>query len=256
MHTYLKNFIKYRYLMEQLIKKEIKLKYRSSVLGIIWAMLEPLLHMIVLSYVFQQILNKSIGPVYILIGRLLYSFFANATKATTKAIRKNSAIIKKVYVPKYIYTFSTIFANYIIFLISLIVLVPVAIFFHFYPSLHTLYALIPLFEILLISLGVGTILSTLSVFFKDLEYLWGVILMLLMYTSAIFYDVDRLFKSGNQWLLKINPVYAVICNFRNAVFGEPMDMYSLWYALIFGVVTFAIGIIMFWKKQDKFILYI
>lgn len=258
MHTYVKNFMKYKYLMEQLIVKEIKLKYRSSVLGIFWTLLEPLLHMIVLSYVFSTLFGKTDAhfPVYVLIGRLIYSFFANSTKAATKSIRKNSAVIKKVYVPKYIYIFSTTFANYIIFLISLLLLLPVGAVFHVSLSVHMLYAVIPTLIILLIATGCGMILATMTVFFKDMEYIWGVALMLIMYTCAIFYPVKNLAKTGKEWVLKMNPIYACINNFRNAVLGNSFDSYSFWYSLLFGVAVFLIGTLMFCKKQDKFILYI
>ena len=97
-----KNLMKYRFLLLELVKKDIKLKYRRSYLGIFWTLLEPLLTMVVLTIVFSGLYGKAdhTFPVYILTGRLLYTFFANSTKAATKSIRSNAAMIKKVYVPK------------------------------------------------------------------------------------------------------------------------------------------------------------
>ena len=102
------NFKKFRFLMFELVKKDIKLKYRRSYLGILWTLLEPLLTMIVLTVVFSGFYGKSdrAFPIYVLSGRLLYSFFSSGTKAACKSIRSNASIIKKVYVPKYIYPFA------------------------------------------------------------------------------------------------------------------------------------------------------
>ena len=121
MKHFIDNFIKYRYLLTQLIKKDIKLKYRNSYLGIIWTMLEPLLTMIVLTLVFSRLLGKGTQdfPVYILTGRLIFSFYSGATKQALKSVRSHAAMIKKVYVPKYMYPLATTFSNYVIFLISL-----------------------------------------------------------------------------------------------------------------------------------------
>lgn len=253
------NFKKYNFLLMELVKKDIKLKYRRSYLGYVWTLLEPLLTMFVLTAVFSNLYQRgdSKFPVYVLSGRLLYSFFSSATKASMKSIRSNSSMIKKVYVPKYIYPLSTIISNYIIFLLSLVVLVGTAIVVGIKPSVHLLAAFIPLILILIMSIGVGMILSTLAVFFRDLEYLWGVVLMLIMYCSAIFYEIDSKITSvNNQWIFKVNPLYALIANFRHAIYGEPLNSYFLIYSIIVSFASLLIGVILFYKKQDEFILNI
>jgi ABC-2 type transport system permease protein len=106
------------------------------------------------------------------------------------------------------------------------------------------------------TLGVGMILATMAVFFRDVEYLWGVALMLIMYASAIFYQVESVISESNSWIFKLNPLYAVIVNFRNAVFGQAMDLQAMGYATLFGVVSMLLGVYAFYKKQDKFILYL
>lgn len=253
-----KTFSKYRNLLVELVKKDIKLKYRNSYLGVIWTMLEPLLTMIVLTLVFSKLLGKGTRdfPVYILTGRLLYSFFSNGTKAALRAVRANAGMIKKVYVPKYMYPFASVLSGYVIFLISLVVLAIVAVVRGVYPTLRLFWIFVPLAQILLITTGVGMLLATMAVFFRDVEYLWGVALMLIMYTSAIFYQVESVISDKNGWIFKLNPLYAVIENFRNAVFGQPMNFQAMGYATVFGVVSMLIGVIVFYKKQDKFILYL
>lgn len=253
-----KTFGKYRNLLAELIKKDIKLKYRSSYLGIIWTLLEPLLTMAVLTLVFSGFLGKGTRdfPVYILTGRLMYSFFSNGTKAALKSVRANASMIKKVYVPKYMYPFASVLSGYAIFLISMVVLAIVAVARGVYPTWQLLWIFVPLLQILLLTAGVGMLLSTMAVFFRDVEYLWGVALMLIMYASAIFYQAEAMITQGNAWIFKLNPLYAVIVNFRNAVFGMPMDWYAMWYAFGFGGVSLLLGVFVFYKKQDKFILYL
>jgi ABC-2 type transport system permease protein len=254
----IKTFGKYRNLLVELVKKDIKLKYRNSYLGVVWTMLEPLLTMVVLTLVFSKLLGRGTKdfPVYILTGRLLYSFFANGTKAALKSVRSNASMIKKVYVPKYMYPFASVLSGFVIFLISLIVLAAVALARGVYPTLRLFWMIVPLLQLLLMTLGVGMILATMAVFFRDVEYLWGVALMLIMYASAIFYQVESVISESNSWIFKLNPLYAVIVNFRNAVFGQAMDLQAMGYATLFGVVSMLLGVYAFYKKQDKFILYL
>ena len=258
MKKYVDNFMQYRFLLSELVKKGIKLKYRRSYLGMIWSMLEPLLTMIVLTIVFGTLYGNTdrTFPVYILTGRLLYSFFSQSTKAALKSIRQNSAMIKKVYVPKYLYPLSSVLFNYVIFLISLIVLAMVSVILGVKPTFYLLQAPIALILILVMSYGCGMILATIGVFFRDMEYLWSVALMLVMYTCAIFYYPTRLLKSGYSWLLKYNPLYCVIHNFRACVLGDPLNWNYMLYAFIFSIVAIIIGTYTFYKKQDKFILHI
>lgn len=270
MSQVLKNFNRYRYLLGELAKKNIKLKYRRSYLGILWTLIEPLLTMIVLSVVFGNLLGRTAQdkafagvpfPVYVLTGRLLYSFFSSSTNSAMKSIRANSAMIKKVYVPKYMYPLSGILSNFVIFLISLVVLVGVMLFFMATGSYkapmnaNMFLTVIPLLNLLILSIGVGLILATLCVFFRDTEYLWSVMLMLIMYCSAIFYFASRL-KGAGGMLIKINPLYGIIDNFRRALFGQHFDMVLLGYTFGVSIVAFLLGMFMFYKKQDTFILNI
>ncbi len=258
MKKYIDNFLQYRFLLWELVKKGIKLKYRRSYLGIIWSLLEPLLTMIVLTIVFGTLFGNHTRefPVYILSGRLLYNFYSTSTKACLKSIRSHGSMIKKVYVPKYLYPLSSILFNYIIFLISLIVLVVVAGVLGVKPSIYLLQAPIALLLLLFLSYGCGMILATIGVFFRDMEYLWSVALMLVMYTCAIFYMPERLLNTGWDWILEWNPLYCVIDIFRSSIFGSAMSVRNFLYALGFSIVTTIIGVFAFKKKQDDFILNI
>ena len=258
MKEYIDNFWHYRYLLKELVTKGIKLKYRRSYLGLVWTLLEPLLTTMVLTVVFGKILGKGDAtyPVYILCGRLVFSCFSSTSKIAMRSIRANQAMIKKIYVPKYLYPLSAIIYNYILFLLSLIVLAALCIVLRVQMTWHIIEIFIPLTILLILCVAAGLILSTVCVFFRDLEYLWSVGLMIIMYASAIFYKPGKLLKSGFGWILKCNPLYLLIHNFRQAVFGMPMNMKFLAASIVFAIVSVIVGLIFFYKKQDEFILHI
>lgn len=254
----IKNFIAHKFLLRELVIKGIKLKYRRSYLGILWSLLEPVLMTIVLTVIFGTLFNNNnpLFPLHILSGRLLYSFFSGATNMSLRAIRSNASMIKKVYVPKYLYVLSSIIFSYIIFLISLVVLFGLALILKVYPTWNLLLIWIPLVLLFLLAFGVGMILATVGVFFRDMEYLWGVIMTVIMYASAIFYYPEKILSSAYWWILKYNPLYQIIDMFRRCIMGQTITSFSLLYATGFTLVTIVFGCALFIKKQDKFILHI
>lgn len=251
-------FNRYKFLLSELIKKGIVLKYRRSYLGLIWTLLEPLLNMLVLTFVFGTLFGNSdkTYPVYILSGRLLYGCFSQSTKAALRSIRANSGMIKKVYVPKYLYPLSSVLYSYVIFLFSMIVLAGVSLVLGVRPTWNLLLVWIPLLLLLLFSLGIGMILSTTGVYFRDMEYLWDVGLTLLMYLCAIFYYPDRFHAAGLGWVLELNPLYCIIAMFRMCIYGTPMNLQYVCYAGFWCIATITVGAVLFNKKQDEFILHI
>lgn len=256
--TLFKNLKRYSFLLQELVKKGIKLKYRRSYLGILWTLLEPLLTMLVLVFIFGELLGKGdeTFPVYVLTGRLIYSYYASSTKACVSSIRRNAGMIKKVYVPKYLYPVSTVIYNYITFLISLVVLIAVSLVIGVYPTLYVFQVVVPLVILFILALGSGLILAALGVFFRDIEYIWDVATMLIMYASAIFYYPDELLSGNKGIVLQINPVFCIIDNFRSGVFGEAMDLSMMFYSLAFSLALLLIGAVVFRRKQDEFILHI
>ena len=141
-------------------------------------------------------------------------------------------MIRKVYVPKYMYPLAASLSSYVTFLLSLIVLVIVAAVQGIRPTWYLAGALVPLSTVFLMVTAIGFLLATLDVFFRDLEYIWNVTTMLIMYMSAIFYEADSLLDSKYGFLIKYNPLYSVITNFRNTVvYGKPLEGFYVWYPL-------------------------
>ena len=269
------NFYKYRYLVKELVSKDIKLQYRNSFLGMFWTFLEPLLTMIVLSFVFNSLFGRDSSkvvnfPVFLLCGKLLHEFFTSSTKRAMRSIRSKSSIIKKVYVPKYIYPLSTVLSKFVTFLISLTVLVVVILYFNIAKinpitlTANVVWAIPPIIVLFFFSLGVGMILATLNVYFKDIENIYDVFCLLLFYTTPIVYSADRLGDPATSpvaALVRLNPMFGFIEMFRGAViFGSEFytyfDMNLFYYCCGFTAVVMIVGFTVFYKNQDKFILHI
>ena len=254
---YVKSFMKYRFLLSELVKKGIRLKYRRSYLGILWSLIEPLLTTCVLVIVFGTLFGRQQGfPLYVICGRLIYSYFSTGTKVAAKSIRSSASMIKKVYVPKYLYPLAGCIYTFVIFLLSLIALVGVDIYCKVIPTWHVVQMLPALLLLFVMTLGFGFILCTLDVFFRDVEYLWNVLLLIIMYMCAIFYYPEKLMNSGYDWILKYNPLYHIIDMCRGALLGYSVGLDKYLYVAVWGIASLIIGIVLFKKKQDEFILHI
>lgn len=265
---YFKNFLKYRFLLWELIKKNIKLQYRNSILGVFWTFLQPLLTMIVLTLVFGGIFGKGKGminyPVYLLCGRLIFEFYSQATKKAMRSVVSNATIVKKVYVPKYIYPLSSVVSTFITFSISLSVLVFVIGYFNIFTikkveiTPYILLAIVPILILLLLCIGIGMLLATLEVFFRDIEYLYEVFCMLLFYMTPVFYVVEDMKLSRKmEMVLMSNPLYSIVSMFRSCVlYGEMWNWNWFYYSLGVSLFFLLIGVLSFYKKQDKFILHL
>ncbi len=255
--NYIKAFFGYKFLLGELVKKGIRLKYRRSYFGILWSLIEPLMTTCVLVIVFGTLFERKPGfPLYVITGRLIYSFFSTGTKAAAKSIRGNASMIKKVYVPKYLYPLSSVIDTFVFFVVSLIALVAVDIYCKVVPTWHIVQFIPALVLLFLLTLGVGLILCTLDVFFRDVEYLWNVLLLIIMYMSAIFYYPERLLKSGYAWILNYNPIYHIIEMCRGGLLGYSVEPASYLYVAAFSFGSLILGIVLFKKKQDNFILHI
>jgi lipopolysaccharide transport system permease protein len=252
------NFNKYRYLLNQLVKRDIKLKYRRSVLGIFWSFLEPLLSMVVLTIVFSTLFIRNIPnyPVYYLIGMLTYQFFAGGSKAALVSMISNASILKTVYIPKYLYALSAVLSNFVTYLLSLVILFMVMLVTHVDFTMYIIFASLPILALLILTIGVGLIVSTVNVFFRDLQHLYGVFLMLLMWLTPIFYPPE-IVPASFRFIQTYNPLFAIIqCCRSSFLYGALYNMNELFFAMGSAIVALIIGIIVFYKFQDKFILYI
>jgi len=256
MSVYIKNFLKFQPLLEELVSRDVKIKYRRSVLGVFWTLLNPLLMMIVLSVVFSNLFKFDIDnfPLYLLSGQVIFNFFNDATTNAMSAIVGNAALIKKVYVPKYMFVLSRVFSSFINLLASCTALFLVMIATRAELHWTLLLAVVPITLLVLLSLGIGLFLSAITVKFRDVMHLYSVLMTVLMYLSPVIYPMSIL----PEWLhglVMLNPLTNIIIMFREVVlYNTVFSAESLILTVVETIIFMVIGIYVFRKKQDEFIL--
>ena len=260
------NFRRYSFLLYELVQRDFKVKYKRSVLGILWSVLNPLLMMIVMSIVFSQMFRfNEPGQnfmVYLLTGLVMFSFFSEATNTAMASVVTNFALIRKVYIPKYIFPLSKCLFVGVNFLITLIPLYLIILFTGTeetravitWAHLALPYVFICLF---LFSLGVGLILATISVFLRDMFYIYTVVLTILQYLTPLFWNMSMLEGSGYVHILRLNPLYQFITFARTIILDARLpELSSFIICGAWAIGLFIIGGIVFRAKQDKFIYYV
>ena len=251
----------------QLISRDFKRKYKRSVLGVVWSLLYPILMMTVMAMVFSHMFKFKVEGtnylVYLMTGIIMWNYFSEASNTAMTSIVDNFGLINKVYIPKYIFPLSKclfVGINFVLTLIpwlGLILLTKVGV--GTYPaSINIYYLIIPyiFFCLLLFTVGMGLMLSCVSVFLRDVFYIYGIILTIWNYFTPVFYNIDIL-PPKLQALFKFNPLFQIIDSVRSIVlYGKCPSLMTLSIIGITGISSLLVGTIIFKKNQDKFIYYI
>ncbi len=258
--AYLKNLKRYRFLMEQLVSRDFKTKYKRSVLGIFWSFLNPLMMMAVQYAVFSRLIDRGGGidhyAMYLLIGIVLFNGFNDCCNQSMRAIVGNAPLITKVYVPKFIYPASKVLSASVNTLLAMIPLLLVALINRLWPCPAWICLPVGLLLLLIFTLGMGFLLSSLMVFFRDVEFLWGVFSTMWMYATPIIYHISLLGPVIAK-LEYFNPMYHYITYMRTIIIDRAFpDMGQFLCCLGFSLGMFAVGMLVFHKTEDKFIFYI
>lgn len=253
-----------RFLFSELVKRDFKKKYKRTYLGMLWSLLSPLLTLLIMRLVFTGFFANGVEhyTIYLFCGNIVWSYFSDATNGGMASLMNNSAIFSKINVPKYLFLFSRNISSLINFALTFVVFLLFCLIdgVLFTPLFLMLW--FPIVCLIIFNIGVGLILSALFVFFRDVQYLWGVFLTLLLYLSAIFYDPGRF--GGYEKLFLMNPVYVYIKYFRLVTIGDvfgkvPPSLPSIQFhalALGYAVVVFAIGALIYKKCNHKFLYYV
>lgn len=258
MTQYIKNFLRYKDLLRNLISRDIKVKYRRSVLGIGWSILNPLLMTLVITAVFSTVFKFDIPnfPIYYLTGSIVFNFFSEATTGAMGAVVYAGGLIKKVYIPKYIFPLEKILFAFINLLFSVIPVLLVLLFSDIQIKATILLAPIPLVLALVFAIGIGLVVATSAVFFRDIFHLYSVLLTAWMYLTPLFYPVS-IVPEDLKFLIQINPLYYYIDYLRQVVmYGTIPDMQTQILCVVFALGALVIGTCLFKSKQDQFVLYI
>lgn len=249
---------KYRFLLGQLVSRDFKTRYKRSVLGVLWSMLNPLLTMCVQYLVFSNLFRFDVDnyAVYLLIGTVTFNFFSEATQAALTSITGSASLITKVYIPTYIFPVSKVLSSCINLCFSTLALYFI-IFLQGVP-LTWYHLLIPVLYLALIgfSCGMGLILSALMVYFRDVQFLYGVIVVLWMYLTPLFYPVD-IIPEQYMTLYSLNPMYQYVDFFRTLVLeGAMPSLASFGWCFGYAALFLLVGFLLFRKLKKNFILYI
>lgn len=263
----LANIKRYQFLMRQLILRDFKKKYKRSVLGVVWSLLYPILMMTVMAIVFSQMFRFKVEGVnylvYLMTGIIMWQYFSEASNSAMTSVVDNFALISKVYIPKYIFPIAKCLFVGINFILTLIPWLVLIILTQFGlgdnpASINLYYLIIPYIIVcmFLFTVGVGLLLSCVSVFLRDVFYIYGIILTIWNYFTPVFYSIEIL-PSYLQKIFQFNPLYQFINGVREIVlYGNAPTIGYLILIGIIGLGTLLIGGLVFKKNQDKFIYYI
>lgn len=245
------------FLLQEVVKRDFASKYKDSVLGIFWSILKPLMIMIVFTIIFATIFAGRIDyfAAYFLSARCIYDFFTVSISKSMTVIRANKNIIQRTPVSKHIFILGGIISEFINFIIYLLILAAVMIAigcpFHF----NTIFlGIIPITCLIIMIIGLGFFLSILGVYYKDIEYLWSVLSIILMYSSALFYPIDIIPEPYKSYII-LNPLFWIIDQFRDfVIYGRMHDPLNIINTILISLIILVIGLIVYKRYQNVVIM--
>lgn len=259
MPPFVREFWAYRDLLRLLVSRNIKLKYRRSFLGYLWSVLNPLLIMIVMTVVFSTMFNRNIEnfPVYLFCGQLLFNFMNTSTHQAIFAITGNASLLKKTYVPKYIFVLSKITSGLIDCVFSLGALLIVILVTGAKLSFWALLFPLVFLQLYIFCVGLGLFLAQANVFFRDSQFIYNAVTTAWMYLTPIFYPIEML-PDWVAWFVKhLNPMYFYVGQFRDLVYYGRFPGPAIFAAgCLTALAAFVVGLWSFRRSEDRFILYI
>ncbi|RRD95382.1 ABC transporter permease [Clostridiales bacterium COT073_COT-073] len=247
---------KYSFMLQQLVNRDFKVRYRGSLLGMLWSMLNPLLNMLVLSIVFSQVFN-AVGnyKMYLLSGLLIFGFFSEASNLAVTAVTANFGLLTKIYFPKFILPLSKVLSSSINFIFTFIAFLILGSFMNIHIWWGYIFIVYIFACLLMFTIGISFVLSALHVFMRDVQHIYSVIITVWMYSTPILYPID-IIPSEFQLLFKANPLYMYINFFREITLQQMIpDVKSFVLCFLVGFGSFVLGAVIFVKSQKRFIYY-
>jgi ABC-type polysaccharide/polyol phosphate export permease len=244
---------RYRDLLKLLVINSIKTRYRRSALGVVWTLLNPLLNTLVLTIVFSQLFRFDIEnfAVYLLIGLLVWNFFAQTTTQAMHTLIWGSTLLKRIYIPRTIFAVAIAGNGIINFLLSMISLAVIMLFTR-HPFTPVLWMLpVDIMILTMFTLGVALLMSTLAVFFVDIVDMYGVLLSVLFYLSPVIYPIS-IVPQNIIGFVELNPIYFLLSLFRSTIYlGELPTTNIFLMSTLFSAITLVIGWLVFTRKVDE-----
>ena len=253
-----RDIYEYRELIWALAMKELRVRYKRSVLGFVWALLNPLLMMIVLTLVFGTIMRFSIDhyAIFLLSMLLPWTFFTQALTYSVESVVGNADLLKKVHIAKVVFPVAAVVSNIVNFLLSLIPLALLVLVLRFPLHWTWIYLPVPMLGLFLFTLGTSLFLAAINVFFRDISHIIQIILSAWFYFSPIIYSLDFI-PAKHRWLFKLNPMLYVLNGFRLSIYyGLLPQLTSVAMSLACGVAAVLIGYSVFRRYQESFVFYV
>lgn len=249
---------RYRELIWALALKELKIRYKRSILGFLWALLNPMLLMLVLTVVFSTIMQAQIPhyAIFILSVLLPWTFFSQSLSYAAESIVSNGELIKKVKVAKLVFPVAAVVSNMINLMLSLIPLVLIVLAVRHPFHITWIYLPVPLFTLTLFTLGASFFFAAANVYYRDVSHILQIVLQVLFYVSPIIYSFD-FFPQKYRIYCKLNPLQYFLNGFRLSVYyGLLPTWHSVLFSFLLGVGTLYVGYAIFRRKQDEFPFYV
>lgn len=242
------------FLLREIVKKNFSSKYKDSTLGILWSMLQPLLIMSVFTIIFSTVFGKKIVnyPVYYLVARSVLDLFNGGVTASMKSLRGNRGILMQTDAPKHIFVLGAIASEFVNFIIYSLLVVVIMFATHAPFYFNTIpYVIIPIISLIMMTTGLGLALSIVAVYYSDIMHLWGVVSLLILYSSALFYPMEILPEPFRSYAL-LSPVFWIIDQARDYVYlGRMHSPLNTFNSLLLSAIILVIGIIVFQKYKDR-----
>ena len=249
-----KGLYEYRELLKTSIKKDIRGRYKNSILGVFWSFLNPLLQLAVYAIVFPLIMKSDIPnyTVFVCCGLIPWTFFSTAISRTSFVMVENGNIIKKVYFPREILPISIVTSELVNFFISTIIILAFVIAYGMGFSWYIVFYPVILIVQYVLLIGISLLVSSLTVYFRDLQHFIGLLLQLLFYATPIVYGMD-IIPVSFQWILKLNPMSYIIDGYRSIFYYQRMpDLVGLGIVFAISIVLCIVGYFIFNKLQKRF----
>lgn len=246
--------------MINLAKREITVRYKQSILGYAWVIINPLFQILVISFVFSTFLRvPPVGVpfiIFISVALLPWTFFSTSVTSSTNSLVNNSTLITKIYFPREILIYSTILAKMVDFALSLVILVGLIIFFQIPINLYIIWVPIILLIQIVFTTGISLILSALNLFYRDIQYILTLILTLWFYVTPIAYPTEVI-PEKFKLIFSLNPMAVIVNAYREVIIGQGNpNINSLMIALITSIAIFIFSFIIFKKLEKSFADYV
>ncbi len=253
MLTAIREIVQYRSLLRDLVARDLKVRYKRSILGIAWTMLNPLLTMLVFTLVFSQVLRVPVQhfTVYFLSGFLLWNFVSQTTSWSTGCLLSYAGLIKKIYVPKVIFVLATVLAGFVNLVLSLVPLALIMLVVGHPFRLAVAFIPVPMLLGMLFALGLSLLLAPLSVMFADIVPIYQVVLTLWLYLTPVMYPADMV-PAAYRGIVDLNPMRYFVEAFRAPIYGGVLpDAGVLAGATAFALVAMVLGWTVFERYTDR-----